>query len=119
MPRLLIKKPLGPAVDMPLIDPVYSLGRAADNNIVLEGSLISRRHGQLRQEGGTFTIADLGSHNGIFVNGQKVQQTPLKDNDEIRIGNYVLIYTNDQHESGRPNWQDLLGPEALLDVQRF
>jgi len=39
--------------------------------------------------------------------------------DLTGFGNYVLIYTNDQHESGRPNWQDLLGPEALLDVQRF
>ena len=39
--------------------------------------------------------------------------------DLTGFGNYVLIYTNDQHESGRPNWQDLLGAEALLDVQRF
>ncbi|HET9710140.1 MAG TPA: GWxTD domain-containing protein [Gemmatimonadales bacterium] len=39
--------------------------------------------------------------------------------DLTGFGNYVLIYTNDQHESGRPNWQDLLGPEALLDVERF
>lgn len=39
--------------------------------------------------------------------------------DLTGFGNYVLIYTNDQHESGRPNWQDLLGPEALQDVQRF
>lgn len=39
--------------------------------------------------------------------------------DLTGFGNYVLIFTNDQHESGRPNWQDLLGPEALQDVQRF
>jgi GWxTD domain-containing protein len=39
--------------------------------------------------------------------------------DLTGFGNYVLIYTNDQHESGRPNWQDLLGQEALQDVQRF
>jgi GWxTD domain-containing protein len=39
--------------------------------------------------------------------------------DLTGFGNYVLIFTNDQHESGRPNWQDLLGPEALQDMQRF
>ena len=99
MPRLLIKKPLGPAVDMPLVDSSYCLGRAADNGVVLEGSLISRRHAELRREGDGFRIADLGSHNGIFVNGQKVQESPLlKDNDEIRIGNYVLVY----HEGSEP-----------------
>jgi GWxTD domain-containing protein len=39
--------------------------------------------------------------------------------DLTRFGNYVLIYTNDQRENGRPNWQELLGPEALQDVERF
>ena len=92
MPRLVIKKPLGPEVDLPLVDEVYSLGRAADNAIVLEGSLISRRHGQIRRDGERFLVSDLGSHNGIFVNGQKVEESPLHDHDEIRIGNYVLIF---------------------------
>lgn len=92
MPRLVIKKPLGPVVDVPLVEELYNLGRAADNAIVLEGSLISRRHGQIRKDGEKFFISDLGSHNGIFVNGQKVERSPLKDNDEIRIGNYVLIF---------------------------
>src|SRR5713226_3247376 len=92
MPRLEIRKPAGPAVDVPLEESDYSLGRAADNKVVLEGSLISRHHGMLRREGETFVIADLGSHNGIFLNGKKVEEAPLKDRDEIRIGNYVLIF---------------------------
>ncbi|MBI3694520.1 MAG: FHA domain-containing protein [Acidobacteria bacterium] len=101
MPRLVIKKPLGPVVDLPLVEGVYSLGRAADNKVVLEGSLISRHHGELRREGDGFFIADLGSHNGIFLNGQKVERAPLKDRDEIRIGNYVLLfYEGDVPETG-------------------
>ncbi len=98
MPRLLIKKPLGTAVEMALSDELYSMGRAADNQIVLEGSLISRRHGQIKRDGEAFEISDLGSHNGIFVNGEKVQQARLKDRDEIRIGNYVMIF----HEGEAP-----------------
>jgi GWxTD domain-containing protein len=39
--------------------------------------------------------------------------------DLTRFGNYSLIYTNDRRESSRPNWQALLGPEAVLDVERF
>ncbi len=111
MPRLVIKKPLGPVLDMPLVDEQYSVGRAADNQIVLEGSLISRRHGQIRKNGDRFFISDLGSHNGIFVNGQKIDEAPLKDNDEIRIGNYVLVY-----REGPGGDEDQTGPVRTLET---
>jgi GWxTD domain-containing protein len=39
--------------------------------------------------------------------------------DQTRFGNYSLIYTNDRREVSRPDWADLLGPEAVKDVQRF
>jgi len=39
--------------------------------------------------------------------------------DLTRFGNYTLIYTDDRREPSRSNWQELLGPEALQDVQRF
>ncbi|OLB11263.1 MAG: hypothetical protein AUH07_09820 [Gemmatimonadetes bacterium 13_2_20CM_70_9] len=39
--------------------------------------------------------------------------------DVTRFGNYVLIWTDERRESSRPNWRDLLGPEAVEDVQRF
>ena len=100
MPRLIIRKPLGQTQEMPLVDPVYSMGRAADNQIVLEGSLISRKHGTLERDGDTFRLNDLSSHNGIFVNGEKVKEATLQDRDEIRISNYVLIYY--QETAGPP-----------------
>ncbi|MGH2668999.1 MAG: hypothetical protein ACRDH5_07780, partial [bacterium] len=39
--------------------------------------------------------------------------------DLTRFGNYVLIWTDDRRESSRPNWRELLGPEAARDVERF
>jgi signal transduction histidine kinase len=117
MPRLVIKKPLGPVVEQPLIDEVYSLGRAADNSIVLEGSLISRRHGQLRRDGERFLISDLGSHNGIFVNGQKIQETALKDNDEIRIGNYVLVFREGEGGDGQLQTTPVHRPFETVTVE--
>ncbi len=39
--------------------------------------------------------------------------------DVTRFGNYALIWTDDRRETSRPNWRDLLGPEAVEDVQRF
>ncbi len=92
MPILLIKKPMGTDVDVPLVKEDYTLGRAAENDIVLDGSMISRRHGTLRREGEAFQISDAGSHNGILVNGKKIDKTVLQDRDQIQIGNYLLVY---------------------------
>jgi GWxTD domain-containing protein len=39
--------------------------------------------------------------------------------DQTLFGNYVLIWTNDRREPSRPNWQELLGQEAVIEVQRF
>ena len=39
--------------------------------------------------------------------------------DQTQFGNYALIWTNDRREPSRPNWQELLGPEGVLDVERF
>jgi hypothetical protein len=39
--------------------------------------------------------------------------------DLTRFGNYALIYTDDRREPSRPNWEELLGTEAVQDVQRF
>src|SRR2546422_562429 len=39
--------------------------------------------------------------------------------DVTRFGNYALIWTDERREPSRPNWRELLGPEAVEDVQRF
>ncbi len=93
MPSLVIKKPVGPEQQLPLAADGYSIGRAADNDIVLDGTMISRRHARISRDGGSFVIADLSSHNGILINGQKVEKATLEDHDQIQIGNYMLIYS--------------------------
>ncbi len=92
MPRLLIKKAAGNPADVSLSEASYTLGRSPDNAIVLEGSGVSRHHAVLRREGEGFLIEDLGSHNGVFVNNVRVQQAALKDRDQIRISNHILIF---------------------------
>src|SRR5256885_8630309 len=92
MPRLWIKKSAGNPADVSLIEASYTLGRSPDNAIVLEGSGVSRHHAVLRREEEGFLIEDLGSHNGVFVNNVRVQQAALKDRDQIRISNHILIF---------------------------
>src|SRR5918998_2742061 len=59
--------------------------------IVVADPEVSRRHAAVREHGGGVAIEDLGSTNGTFVNGEKVEGVqPLSDGDEVRIGNTVF-----------------------------
>jgi pSer/pThr/pTyr-binding forkhead associated (FHA) protein len=62
------------------------LGRSRDCDIVIDDPNISRRHAELRREGGGWLVADLGSTNGVKVNGRRVNEQPLNPGDEITLG---------------------------------
>lgn len=65
-----------------------TLGRDARNDIVLPDSLISRFHAGLKVRGATVTLEDLGSSNGVYVNGERRSQVSLSVGDKIKIGTY-------------------------------
>jgi ABC-type multidrug transport system ATPase subunit len=66
---------------------VMTIGRRPDNDIVVHDLGVSKQHAELRvSPTGTYSIIDLGSHNGTFVNGSRVNQAQLKDDDIIAVG---------------------------------
>ncbi len=69
-----------------------TIGRSDDSDIVLDNSGVSSHHALIQKEAGRYVIADNDSSNGIFVNGDKVDQHRLEYRDEIQIYNYVLKY---------------------------
>jgi general secretion pathway protein A len=69
-----------------------SIGRAADNELQLDARYISRHHCQVVTVGNVSTIDDLGSVNGICVNGKVVTHHILQHQDRIMLGEHVLTY---------------------------
>ena len=69
------------------------VGRERSAGIFLDDSTVSRRHARLVVEGPNVTIEDLGSKNGTFVSGRKVEGlSALKDGDEIQVGSVFLTF---------------------------
>lgn len=83
----------------------HDLGRSGDCTIVLEDPLISRRHARLVVEEARVVLEDLGSVNGIIVNGEHLSGAPrdLDDGDRIRIGNQMLEVHVERRRGDRPS----------------
>lgn len=77
-----------------LVGPEAILGRSPDCHITIEDPLISRRHARIAvRDEGAF-ISDLGSRNGVKVNGRPIEgETELKDGDRIRLGTQELLFS--------------------------
>jgi pSer/pThr/pTyr-binding forkhead associated (FHA) protein len=72
---------------------VTTIGRAQDNDIVINNLALSRRHAQVEFKGGRFEVVDLQSQNGVYVNQERVRgPRPLDDRDSITLGTYQFVF---------------------------
>ncbi|MER6065718.1 FHA domain-containing protein [Streptomyces sp. CA-142005] len=73
------------------------IGRAADNDLVVDDLVVSRRHAELRAHGdGTYEIVDLGSHNRTYLNGRPVTRAPMVPGDIVGIGHSAFCLVGDE-----------------------
>jgi pSer/pThr/pTyr-binding forkhead associated (FHA) protein len=79
--------------ELDLIGPVLTLGRGAECQITLDDPLVSRLHAQLTITEDYVLVRDLGSRNGVRINGVLIDgETQLADNDRLRLGSQDLIF---------------------------
>ena len=72
------------------------LGRSRDCDIQLADANVSRRHAELRQEGASYWIVDLGSTNGMEVNGKRVKRAKLAGGDTITLGSTKITFDRER-----------------------
>jgi len=92
-----------------LDEPVIRLGRDASNAIQLHDNEVSRQHAEIHRTDDAYTISDLGSSNGTFVNGAQVEQHQLASGDHVQLGSTLMLYTGGSDEPD----QD---PSTLIDI---
>jgi pSer/pThr/pTyr-binding forkhead associated (FHA) protein len=71
---------------------VTTSGRHPDSDIFLDDVTVSRRHAEFHREKGTFTVRDVGSLNGTYVNRERVEAATLSNGDEVQIGKFRLVF---------------------------
>jgi hypothetical protein len=71
---------------------VTTAGRHPDSDIFLDDVTVSRRHAEFRREGNGYTVHDVGSLNGTYVNRERIEAVALSGGDEVQIGKFRLVY---------------------------
>ena len=85
----------------PVREDGITIGRHPDVEVFLEDPAVSRQHARITYDAGALLIADLGSRNGIVVNGRRVAQAHVGAGDRFEIGDYrVRVVGTDQDATG-------------------
>ncbi len=114
----------------PVEDKPLSIGRKADNVIVIENATVSGHHAVVQREGERFVLRDLGSTNGSRVNGHEVKEAGLKPKDLVQIGsveflfNSELISTEEAQAAVFANTEEMVAdgaaaPESFSNISPF
>lgn len=85
----------GKETSFPLSRDAYTLGRHRNNDIVISDPKVSSFHARIDRSAEGFTLNDLKSRNGTFLNGKRIETGVLKTGDEVRLGTARLLYKID------------------------
>jgi pSer/pThr/pTyr-binding forkhead associated (FHA) protein len=93
--------------EIPVEKELITVGRKSDNDIEIDNLAVSGHHARIFKMEDWFLVEDLNSLNGTFVNGKMIQESPLKNGDEILIGKHVLKFISTDVSGSKE-------PEAVL-----
>jgi pSer/pThr/pTyr-binding forkhead associated (FHA) protein/ABC-type multidrug transport system ATPase subunit len=105
IPSLIVQKGLPTEQVFILKAPVMVIGRMAPADIILDNKVVSRQHARITLEGGQYSLEDLNSRNGTFVNGEPIKaKVPIQSGDRIYLGDQVeMVFQEGLRESEPAN----------------
>lgn len=117
-PRLIGLLPSGEKMEALVDQPEIGIGTATHNRVVVSHPTVSRTHAVILARDGGYSIVDLGSSNGTFVNGEQMGHSArtLQHGDKIQVGQVMLTFRNPTETT--ENKTARLSPEALKEVRR-
>ncbi len=117
-PRLIGVMPTGEKIEAMLNQPEIEIGKAPHNKLVVNDPTVSSTHAIVVVRDGGYTIVDLGSSNGTFINGNRQggDAYTLQHGDKIQLGNVMLTFRNPAETT--ENKTARLSLEALEEVRR-
>lgn len=118
-PKLIGVMPSGEKLEYLIDKHEVEIGKAAHNHITLSDPTVSNTHAIVIARDAGYTIVDLGSRNGTFINGERLgsQAHTLRHGDKIQLGQTVLTFRNPGETSA--NITAVLSGEALEEVRRL
>ncbi len=120
--KLIIEDDEGRKTVVPFVRDEITIGRQEGNTIRLTERNVSRRHARLLRQNGHILVEDLGSYNGIRINGDRIQgQVQVNEGDLIQIGDYDLAVQREASEAaphGAPNANDKTQEVQAISVPR-
>jgi phosphoserine phosphatase RsbU/P len=97
-----IYSPLFSPIRHPLQGPAVSIGRASDCSIPIKDRYLSRKHAEIIADGDAWVLKDLGSANGTYLNGARVERDqPLNTGDRIRLGDTEIVFETAERNTDR------------------
>jgi pSer/pThr/pTyr-binding forkhead associated (FHA) protein len=114
MAKLLLKFNAAVIKEIVLDKPSFTIGRKADNDLVIDNPAVSGHHARLVLSGDAFFIEDLESTNGTFVNEKRVVKSGLRHNDVVGIAKHALVFL-DEKPPAAADKTVVLSPQALAE----
>ncbi len=112
MPKLVCQSGPNAGHEYALTKDVTILGRQSSCDVQINDTMSSRAHCQIRRDGKLYSLVDLGSRNGVLLNGKKSSERQLAFGDKIRVGQVEYVFVK---EAGDVELKDLLSKYEILE----
>lgn len=117
MPRLIILARDRSSRQVYISGRMTTIGRNQNNSLVVDRDRVSRKHAMIDWDGARYSIVDIGSRNGTFLNGMRIMQHDLRNGDTITIGDCDLRFLSDVQIAADRSLRLITMPGSLADLQ--